>query len=59
MKVTSMVHVQKREGEDLLVIIFSLLKRDGEVDTIVVSNIKASTLMPVITRKVTPGSITS
>lgn len=39
------------------VIVFGLLKRHGKVYTIIVPDTKSITLMPVITKKITPDSI--
>jgi transposase len=38
-------------------IVFGLLKRNGKVYTVIVSDTKSSTLMPVITKKITPDGI--
>ena len=39
------------------VIVFGLLKRNGKVYTIIVPDTKASTLMPVIAKKIAPDSV--
>ena len=39
------------------VIVFGLLKRNGKVYTVVVPDTKSGTLMPVISKKITPDSI--
>lgn len=39
------------------VIVFDLLKRHSKVYTIIVPDTKSATLMPVITKKITPDSI--
>ena len=39
------------------VAVFGILKRGGKVYTVVVTDTKSSTLMPVITRKIAPDSI--
>lgn len=39
------------------VIVFGLLKRNGKVYTVIVPDTKSSTLMPVISKKITPDSV--
>ncbi|NAR19691.1 IS1595 family transposase, partial [Acinetobacter haemolyticus] len=39
------------------VIVFGLLKRNGKVYTVIVPDTKSSTLMPVISNKITPDSV--
>ena len=39
------------------VIVFGLLKRNGKVYTVIIPDTKSSTLMPVISEKITPDSI--
>ena len=39
--------------------VFGLLKRDGKVYTIVVKDTKTDTLMPIITSKIKPNSIST
>ena len=48
-----------RRGRDVAgkVVVFSILKRNGRVYTVVVDNAKSDTLMPVIKQKIMPDSI--
>ena len=39
------------------VVVFGILKRGGKVYTVVVSDTKSATLMPVIARKIAPDSV--